>query len=77
MDYVVWMYALFVILNMNGGTVSLKTLFDFFNPVFDMDVRDYAQYFRAIRSRKRNERTSVLHLQIEKLIERMEKADNK
>ena len=77
LDYVEWVYALHEILNLNGGRVKLKTLFDVFNRVFGIKVKDFSQYFRNIRTRKKGDRTTLLDMQKQLLTERMEEADNK
>jgi hypothetical protein len=77
LDYVEWVYALCEILNIDDGKASLKTLFEIFNPIFGLNVHDYAQYFKIVRNRKRSERTALLDLQKQLLIQRMENLDNK
>jgi len=72
-DYVEWVYALHEILNLNGGKVTLDTLFDFFNPIFDMNPINFNQVFTAIKNRKKGDRTTLLNMQKTLLTRRMEK----
>ena len=73
LDYVEWIYALHVILNLNGGKVTLQTLFDVFNPILGMDVKHYNQYFRSIKIRKKGDQTFLLDLEKQLLVQRIEK----
>ena len=77
MDYVEWMYGSHVLLNLNDGKVSLKMLFDIFNPIFGFKDIPFSTYFNIIRNRKRSERTTLLDLERQLLIERMEKSDSR
>jgi hypothetical protein len=52
-DYVEWVYALHSILNTETGKVTLKNLFDTFNEVFGLDVKDFSVYFMSIKNRKK------------------------
>jgi hypothetical protein len=76
-DYVEWIYALYGVLNLNGGTVTFKKLFEVFNGVFGLDVKDFSLYFMSIKNRKKGDRTSFLDLGKRLLIERMEEMDKK
>jgi len=76
-DYVEWVYGLHEFLNQTDEKVSLRTLFDTFNPIFDIEVKDYAQYFRNIKIRSKGDRTTLLDMQKKLLIERIEKLDEK
>jgi hypothetical protein len=76
-DYIEWVYALHGVLNINGETAMLKTLFRVFNPIFGLDVKDFSLYFISIKNRKKGDRTSFLDLQKQILIQRMEDADRK
>ena len=75
LDYVEWVYGLHEFLNQSGEKVSLKMMFETFNPIFGIEVQDYAQYFRTIKSRTKGERTTFLDKQKKLLTERMEKLD--
>jgi len=77
LDYVEWVYALHEILNLNGGRVKLNTLFEVFNRIFGIKVKDFSQYFRSIRIRAKGDRTTLLDLQKQLLTERLERADEK
>jgi hypothetical protein len=76
-DYVEWVYALYGVLNLNDGNVTLKTLFDIFNGIFGLEVKDFSLYFMSIKNRKKGDRTSFLDLGKRLLIERMEESDRK
>jgi hypothetical protein len=76
-DYVEWVYALHGVLNHKEDTVTLKTLFEVFNRVFGLDVKDYYLYFASIKNRKKGDRTPFLNLAKQLLVERMEAADRK
>jgi hypothetical protein len=76
-DYVEWVYALYGVLNLNDRNVTLKTLFDIFNGIFGLDVKDFSLYFVSIKNRKKGDRTSFLDLGKRLLIERMEESDRK
>ena len=75
LDYVEWVYGLHEFLNQSGEKVSLKILFETFNPIFSIEVQEYAQYFRTIKSRTKGERTTFLDKQKKLLTERIEKSD--
>ena len=75
LDYVEWIYALHEILNLEGGTVKLKTLFDVFNSVFGINLTAFSQYFKAIKDRKKGDRTTFLDMQKELLTRRMDETD--
>ena len=60
LDYVEWVYGLHEFLNQSGEKVSLKILFETFNPIFSIEVQEYAQHFRTIKSRTKGERTTFL-----------------
>jgi hypothetical protein len=72
-----WVYALYGVLNNNDGTVTLKSLFDIFNGIFGLDVKDFSVYFMSIKNRKKGDRTSFLDMAKKVLIERMEETDRK
>ena len=76
-DYVEWIYGLHEFLNQKGEKVSLKILFEVFNPIFCIEVKDYAQYFRTIKSRAKGDRTTLLDIQKKLLIQRMEEPEKK
>jgi hypothetical protein len=76
LDYVEWIYGLHEILNLNGGKVALKTLFDFFNPIFGIKITQFSGYFNAIKNRKKGDRSTLFDKQKELLTQRMEDADN-
>jgi hypothetical protein len=76
-DYVEWIYALQSIFKLNGETVTLKTLFNIFNSIFEIDVKDFSLYFISIKNRKKGDRTSFLDLQKHLLMQRMDDADRK
>jgi hypothetical protein len=61
-DYVEWIYGLHGILVHFGGNVTIKRLFDVFNEIFGMDVKDYYLYFTSIKNRKKGDRTSLLDM---------------
>ena len=77
MDYVEWVYGLHEYLNQSGEKVSLKMLFETFNPIFGIDVQDYAQYFGTIKTRAKGDRTAFLDKQKKMLIQRMDEPDKK
>ena len=77
MDYTEWIYGLDGILNLNGGKVSLKTLFEIFNPIFGIKDFQYSNYFAKIASRKKDGKKSVFDLEREHTGQRKEKSDNK
>jgi len=77
LDYVEWVYGLHEFLNQNDEKVSLKVLFDTFNPIFGIEVKDYAQYFRTIKNRVKGDRTTLLDMQKKLLIQRMEEPEFK
>ena len=77
LDYVEWVYGLWKILNLNGGIIKLKTLFQIFNPIFGKKITQYSGYFNAIKIRTKGERSEVFDLQKELLTQHMEAADNK
>ena len=70
-DYVEWVYGLHEFLNQTGDKVTLKTLFDTFNPIFGIELKEYAQYFMTIKSRAKGDRTTFLDLQKKLLMQRM------
>ena len=75
MAYVEWMYALHLILNLKEGNVSLKMLFDIFNPIFGFKNIPFSNYFAKIVSRKKEGQNSVLDLQNQLLSQRKEQKD--
>ena len=77
MDYVEWVYALHEILNTDSDKLTLRTLFETLNPVFNMDVKAYALYFTSIKNRKKGDRTALLDWQKQLLMQRMEKSEAK
>ena len=74
LDFVEWIYALNEILNLNGGTAKLKTLFEIFSPIFGMLPFNFSSYFTKIKNRQ-GDRTTLLDKQKKLLMERMEKED--
>jgi hypothetical protein len=76
-DYVEWVYALYGTLNLNGGQVTLRTLFEVFNEIFGLNVKDFSIYFMNVKSRKKGDRTPFLDLEKQLLIRRMEETDSK
>jgi hypothetical protein len=61
--------------NTPTGRITLKALFDTFNEVFGLDVKDFSLYFMSIKNRKKGDRTSFLDEEKKRLIERMTEAD--
>jgi hypothetical protein len=76
-DYVEWVYALYGALNLNGGKVTLKTLFAVFNGLFGVEVKEYSLYFTSIKNRKKGDRTVFLDKLKEILTTKMEEADRR
>jgi hypothetical protein len=76
-DYVEWIYGLHGILVHLGGTVTLKRLFDVFNEIFGMEVKDYYLYFTSIKNRKKGDRTPLLDLEKQLITSKMEESDRK
>ncbi|GHT36639.1 hypothetical protein AGMMS49574_28710 [Bacteroidia bacterium] len=76
-DYVEWVYALQGVLNTGDEKVTLKALFDVFNNIFGLDVKDFSLYFTSIKNRKKGDRTSFLDEAKKQLIQRMADADSK
>jgi hypothetical protein len=76
-DYVEWIYALHAILVHFGSNVTLRRLFDVFNKIFGMEVKDYYIYYSSIKNRKKGDRTSLLDLEKQLVIEKMEESDSK
>lgn len=76
-DYVEWVYALYEVMNAHGEKVALKTLFEVFNQVFDIEVTNFSLYFMGIKNRKKGERTTFLERQKQLLMRKMEAADHK
>ena len=74
LDFVEWIYGLHELLNQKGEKVSLQTLFDVLNPIFHMDVRNYRQYFKSIKNRKKTEHQSIFEKQNHLLTQRKEKS---
>jgi hypothetical protein len=62
-------------LNTKTEKVTLKTLFDTFNEVFGLDVKDFSLYFMSIKNRKKGDRTPFLDEAKQRLVERMTEAD--
>ncbi|GHT39137.1 hypothetical protein FACS189437_01660 [Bacteroidia bacterium] len=76
-DYVEWIYALCGVLNLNGGKVTLKDLFDVFNGIFGLEVKEFSLYFTSIKNRKKGDRTAFLDTEKRLLMQRMEESDRK
>ena len=76
-DYVEWIYGLHGILVHFGGNITLRRLFDVFNKIFGMEVKDYYIYYSSIKNRKKGDRTSLLDLEKQLIIEKMEESDSK
>jgi hypothetical protein len=64
-------------MNAHGEKVTLKTLFEVFNQVFDIEVTKFSLYFTSIKNRKKGERTTFLEQQKQQLLRKMEAADSK
>ena len=77
LDYVEWVYGLYEYLNQKGENVTIKSLFEVFNPVFGFKDFQYSSYFNTIKARSKGERTVLFDLQKKLLIKRMVKTDEK
>lgn len=75
--YVELIYALHEILNMKGGKITLKALFDTFNSLFGMEEFNYSHQFQQLKEHKRLSQTPLLDLLKQLLLQKMEAADEK
>jgi hypothetical protein len=76
LDYVEWIYGLYVMLNRKGDKVTLESLLDIFGSIFGIKIKQVSAYFTAIKKRSKGDRTSFLDKQKDTLKRRMEKSDN-
>ena len=76
-NYAEWVYGLEEILNINGEQVSLKTLFEIFNPIFGIENFHYSGYFGKIRNRIKTDKKTVFEIQHQLFTKRKEETDNK
>ena len=73
-NYVEWVYGLReLLLKQNGDKPALQTLFDIFNPIFDLKVQNYRQFFNGAKNRKKIEHPTIFDVQKQLLSKRKEK----
>ena len=73
LDYVEWIYGLYEFLNLKGEKVTIKTLFNIFNPIFGFKDFQYSSYFNVIKARMK-EHSSIFEIQEQLLSQRKEKS---
>jgi hypothetical protein len=76
-DWVELIYAFHEAGVINGGKVTLKTLFRTMGEVFDFEVKEFSNYFMNIKRRIKGDRTTFLDKLRRKLLRRMDEADRK
>jgi hypothetical protein len=76
-EWVELIYALYLVKRINGGKISLKTLFRQMGEIFDFEVEEFANYFMNIKNRTDEKRTKFTDLMHDALLERMTEADRK
>jgi hypothetical protein len=76
-EWVEQIYALYAAGKINDGNTSLKELFRQMGEIFDIDVKEFSNYFMNIKHREDGNRTKFMDLLKEALLERMKEADRK
>ncbi|MDR0412212.1 MAG: RteC domain-containing protein [Dysgonamonadaceae bacterium] len=76
-EWVELIYALYTAKKINDGKTFLKELFQQMGEIFDIDVKEFANYFMNIKNRKDGNRTKFMDLLRDAVLERMEEADRK
>jgi hypothetical protein len=76
-EWVELIYALYLVKRINGGKISLKSLFRWMGEIFDFEVREHASYFMNIKNRTDEKRTKFTDLMCDALLERMTESDRK
>jgi hypothetical protein len=61
----------------NDGNTSLKELFGQMGEIFDVNVKEFSNYFMNIKNREDGNRTKFMDLLKDAVLERMEDADRK
>jgi hypothetical protein len=76
-EWVELIYALYLVKRINGGKISLKSLFRQMGEIFDFEVEEFANYFMNIKNRTDGCRTKFTNLMCGALLERMSESDRK
>jgi hypothetical protein len=76
-EWVELVYALYTVKRINNGKITLKELFGQMGEIFDIDVKEFANYFMNIKNRTDSHRTKFMDLLKSAVLERMEEADRK
>jgi hypothetical protein len=61
-EWVELIYALYAARKINDGNTSLKELFQQMGEIFDIDVKEFANYFMNIKNRTDSRRTKFMDL---------------
>jgi hypothetical protein len=76
-EWVELIYALYAVGKINNGKTSLKELFQQMGRIFDIEVKEFANYFMNIKNRKDEHRTKFMNMLRDAVLGRMEDADRK
>jgi hypothetical protein len=76
-EWVELIYALYAAGKINDGKTSLKELFGQMGEIFDIEVKEFANYFMNIKNRTDKYRTKFMDLLRNAILGRMEASDRK
>lgn len=76
-EWVELIYTLYLVRRINGGKITLKELFIQMGTFFDFEVKEFANYFMNIKSRKDGNRTKFMDVLKNTLLEYMSEFDRK
>lgn len=75
-DLVLLIYGLADMSSFNNGEVNIKEISDCIGKIFGIEIKDCSNIFRQIRKRKIKDRTAFLDEMKERILLRMDNADN-